>query len=796
VQLVDAGSGAHLWAETYERPFRPEDVFALQDDLAPRIVSTVADVNGVLVRTMSEAFRGRPPDDLSPYEAVLRSFGYFMRVTAEELTAARSALESAVRKDPACADAWAMLAILGAQDHGQGFGLRADCLPIASAAALKAVEAGPANHLAYFSLAQAHFFQRQFEGLRNAAERAVALNPMDGNSIAFMGELLTYAGDRDRGLALAERAKQLNPHHPGWYWYADFFDAYRQGDYRRALGVALKVNLPGHWGSHAAMAAACGQLGDLEAASKARDELLTLRPDFTVTVRPHLAKWFDADLVEHLIEGLRKAGLDVPGYPPGAPAYVPPRPGAGASAASAPAAAPQAAPVAIAVLPFADLSAARDQEYLCEGMADEITHALVRIKGIRVASRTSAARARQDDPGVKAIARALSVGLVLEGSVRTAGSRLRVTAQLTDADSGYQVWSERFDRDAADIFAVQDEIAAGVVDAVKARLDPGAGTIQARPPARNLEAYRSYLKGRFLRLKEDHAGALAAFEDAIRLDPSHAPSWTALAEIQVLSAVFSLVPAREACATARAALARARALEGESADGLHAEGFVAWIERRWPAMDTAWRRAIEMEPTHVQALASFAFGLCCLQRLDDALPLFARAREADPLASFPYMLTGGGLLNCGRHEDARRYLEDALAFEPDDASALYMLGMAQVAGGAASAGIEALQRAVAVSRRGAFFLGTLGWALAVAGRTDEARALLAEMQQRPAGTPTVVSEVWLLCALGRTDEAFEVLERAADELQAMLWNSGLPAFDPLRGDPRWSALMTRLGLRP
>jgi TolB-like protein/protein involved in temperature-dependent protein secretion len=313
VQLVDAVSGAHLWAENYERTFSPEAVFELQDELVPRIVSTVADMNGVLPRSMSEAVRSRTPEELSPYEAVLRSFGYFERVNAEELAAARPGLELAVRSAPAYADAWAMLALLCVQEHAQGFNLQANCLTSGATAARRAVEATPSNHLAYFSLAQALFFQKEFQSFRNAAERAVALNPMDGNSIAFLGELLTYAGDWERGMALAERAKQLNPNHPGWYWYADFYNAYRQGDYRGALNFVLKANLPGHWGTQAAMAAAYGQLGERDAAGKALQALLKLRPDFAATIRKDVEKWWEPDYGEHLIDGLRKAGLEIAG---------------------------------------------------------------------------------------------------------------------------------------------------------------------------------------------------------------------------------------------------------------------------------------------------------------------------------------------------------------------------------------------------------------------------------------------------------------------------------------------------
>jgi TolB-like protein/Tfp pilus assembly protein PilF len=311
VQVVDATTGAHLWAENYEHTFSPEAIFALQDALVPRIVSTVADSNGILARSMSEAVRNRDPEQLSPYEAVLRSFGYMQRVTPEELAAARFALELAVRRAPDYGDAWASLAILAVQDYAQGFKLQADSLTSGLTAAQRAVETAPSSHLAHCSLAQALFFQRELQSFRNAADRAVALNPMDGNSIAFLGELLTYAGEWERGLALSERAKQLNPNYPGWYWYADFYDAYRRGDYRGALGFALKVNLPGQWFSHAATAAAFGQLGERDAAAKAVRDLLRVRPDFAATARADIEKWWEPEYVESVVDGWRKAGLDM-----------------------------------------------------------------------------------------------------------------------------------------------------------------------------------------------------------------------------------------------------------------------------------------------------------------------------------------------------------------------------------------------------------------------------------------------------------------------------------------------------
>ena len=313
VQLVDAVSGAGLWAESYDRSFSQEAIFDLQDDVVPKIVSTVADTHGVLPRTMSEALRQQDPDQLSPYEALLRSFAHFQRVSAEEHAPARAGLERAVERAPGNADCWAMLSLLYKEEYTHGFNLRPDPLGRAFAAARRAVEAAPSNHLAYHALAAVLFFQRDIPAFRSTAERAIALNPMDGFTIAYMGFLTAYAGDWERGCALAERARSLNPHHPGWYWFPALFDAYRKADYRSALNIALKVNMPGFWRTNVALAATYAQLGELEAARKAVRDLLAVKPNFAFVAREEFEKWWDAELAEQLVEGLQKAGLEIAG---------------------------------------------------------------------------------------------------------------------------------------------------------------------------------------------------------------------------------------------------------------------------------------------------------------------------------------------------------------------------------------------------------------------------------------------------------------------------------------------------
>ncbi len=245
VQVVDATSGAHLWAETYNRAFDPAEIFTLQDDLVPRIVSTVADWYGVLPHSMSEAVRSKPIDQLSPYEALLRAFGYYERVTPEEHAVARPILERAVKEAPGHGAAWAMLSMLYGEEHRFEFNVEPDPLGRALLAARRAVETAPSSHVSYLALAQAHYFRKEFEAFRSAAERAVAQNPLDGATVEYLGHLLAFSGNWERGRELGDRARQLNANHPSWYWALPLLDADRAGDYQAARALAPKAPMPG-----------------------------------------------------------------------------------------------------------------------------------------------------------------------------------------------------------------------------------------------------------------------------------------------------------------------------------------------------------------------------------------------------------------------------------------------------------------------------------------------------------------------------------------------------------------------
>lgn len=186
-----------------------------------------------------------------------------------------------------------------------------DPLGPAFAAARRAIEIAPSNNYGYHALASVLFFRQKRQGFQNAAGRAMTLNPMDGFTFAYMGSMFAYSGDWARGCALSQQARNLNPHHPGWYWFPPLYEAYSKRDYRTALDMGLKVNMPGFWRTHFTLAATYGQLGELESAQRAVRELLAIRPNFAATVRTELEKWHYPELVEHLIEGLRKAGMEI-----------------------------------------------------------------------------------------------------------------------------------------------------------------------------------------------------------------------------------------------------------------------------------------------------------------------------------------------------------------------------------------------------------------------------------------------------------------------------------------------------
>jgi tetratricopeptide (TPR) repeat protein len=280
VQLLDAPTGTNLWAESYDRDLSAAAIFAVQDDITDRVVATVADPYGVLVRSMAAAIRDRPFAALTASQLVLRFFAYWHQIRPVEHAALRLALEQRLEHEPAHADAWACLARLYSHEHSHHLNPLPGSPERALAAARRAVEIDPTCQMGWESLADAACLAHDHGTFRSAAERAMSLNPRNTNTVASVAVMFALTGDHDRGTELARRAIDLNPHHPGWYHVPLVFDHFRKQRYEEALQATKRMQMPEFFWSHVMAAAACGRLGRQDEASAALEGLRSLFPDY------------------------------------------------------------------------------------------------------------------------------------------------------------------------------------------------------------------------------------------------------------------------------------------------------------------------------------------------------------------------------------------------------------------------------------------------------------------------------------------------------------------------------------
>ena len=313
-QLVDTQTGAQLWAETYNRDLQTSSIFSVQDDVAARIVATVADSYGVLVHSMRSAMRRKDDADLTPVEWQFQYFAYREQITPAAHAALKSRLERVVERDDRRSDVWACIAQIYVDEYAFGFpGSDATSLDRALAAGRRAVELDRANQFALVALAQVHFFRRDLAAFGPAAERAMALNPLNTDAVGILGLQIVHTREFERGTAIVRRAMELNANHAGWMHFAPLWDHFHKGEYEQALECANRVDVPGLFWPFLVVASACGHLGRRAEAEAAVRDLLALDPEFAAHARANIESWhFASGLMEPLLEGLRKAGLEIP----------------------------------------------------------------------------------------------------------------------------------------------------------------------------------------------------------------------------------------------------------------------------------------------------------------------------------------------------------------------------------------------------------------------------------------------------------------------------------------------------
>ncbi|UCC83740.1 MAG: hypothetical protein JSW46_02060, partial [Gemmatimonadota bacterium] len=485
-------------------------------------------------------------------------------------------------------------------------------------------------------------------------------------------------------------------------------------------------------------------------------------------------------------EGIRRT----PSPEPGAEARIEEREGPAGEAA------PRAS---IAVLPFSDMSPEQDQEFFCDGMAEELLNALTQFPGLRVAARTSSFAFRGKDVGIREIGRELAVATVLEGSVRRSGDRLRVTAQLVNAEDGYHLWSQTYERQLADVFAIQDDISRSIVGRLRPALlgEPEHEAVKA--PTRNMEAYDHYLQGRYYwhrRYKVGLETALSHFQKAIELDPEFALPYTGIADTYEALGVYGYLPPGEARSEARAAAVRALELD----DGLseaHASlgNFHLWFTWEWATAEDEYARAIELNPGNADIRCWYAL-LCGAQgRFGEAFDHAAAAERLDPLSTYVEAISGSLRLFAGEVEGAIRRLEEVLEKEPEQLFAAYILSLIYIAASRHDDAARMAERAVSLSNRSSFHLGVLAGTYARAGRDAEAITVLDELNGRMTSeyvSPSCLAKGYV--ALGEKERGLDLLARAiAEQNPYLYWIHQDPWWDPIRSEPRFRELASRVG---
>ncbi|HEY5618388.1 MAG TPA: protein kinase [Vicinamibacterales bacterium] len=452
----------------------------------------------------------------------------------------------------------------------------------------------------------------------------------------------------------------------------------------------------------------------------------------------------------------------------------------------------------IAVLPFRNVGGDPEQTYFCEGIAEELINALTKIEGLQVASRTSAFRFQGQVHDVREIGTALNVSTILEGSVRMAGRRLRVVAELTNVGDGYHLWSERYERELEDVFAIQDEIVESIVRALRVRLSRSEVPATARRHSTNVSAYQDYLRGLnhwYRRDADSIQRAAYFFEQAVQRDPNYALAHAGVAESYTSLGWYGLRP-DEARTKSRAALSRALALDNTLAEVHAAAGLCnVWFEWDWPGAERALQTAIELEPTHTRAKCWFAFLRMVQGRPGEACTFAREAQALEPVSPYVSAILVHALMLDGRHTEALAEIERARDLAPDSLHVLWSSGAAYVRAGLSDDAVAVLERAATLANRDTYYLGWLGWAYAMARRREPAESTLDELCAR-ARTAYVapVFRAWILGALGRIDEAFDLLEQGYQERSPLLPWLVYPVYDSMRHDARLRDLSRRMKL--
>lgn len=454
----------------------------------------------------------------------------------------------------------------------------------------------------------------------------------------------------------------------------------------------------------------------------------------------------------------------------------------------------------IVVLPFEDLSPQKDQGYFCDGLADELINRLTKIESLKVPARTSAFSFKGKELDIQEIGKQLNVEMVLEGSLRKAGNKLRITVQLVNVSDGYPLWSEKYERDEADIFALQDEISLAIVENLKVKLLGEEKAKIVKRYTENLEAYNLYLQGRYFwnkRTEEGFQKAIEYFKQAIEKDQLYALSYAGLADCYDVLGWYSHLSPYEAFPRAMATAMRALEIDDTLADA-HASlaAFYLWHDWDWEAAEREFKRSINLNPGYATAHHWYADCLTVMDRSNEAIAEMKRAQELDPLSLIISTDVAKEFLYARKYDQAIQQCRKTLELDPNFYRVYKYLGLAYAKKSMFEEAITVFQKAKDLSAGHPAVLGWLGYAYALSGRKREAQKMLNELEKK--STQQYISSIYfstIYIGLGEKDRAFEWLEKAYNERSVwLIYIHRSPIYDSIRSDPRYTALLKKMDL--
>jgi TolB-like protein/Tfp pilus assembly protein PilF len=468
----------------------------------------------------------------------------------------------------------------------------------------------------------------------------------------------------------------------------------------------------------------------------------------------------------------------------------------------------------VAVLPFVDLSPQKDQEYFCDGVAEELINALTHISDLRVVARTSAFAFKGKSLDVREIGNILNVNTVLEGSIRKADQRLRITAQLINVEDGYHIWSERFDREMDDIFAIQDEISTAIVDNLKIVLLASGKEALEKRYCENPAAYNLYLKGLYFESKlnpEAFQKALNYFREAIDLDSGLALAHAGIARVFATMGNFGFSSPKDMFARAKTALNKALELDANLAEAHAQRAFIAhWYEWDWFIADSSYKKMFALNPGYAYGHAWYGWYCVVRRRFDEAAKEIKRAQELDPLMPMFYTFSVGIHGASGKLDESIEEFKKAIELDPNSGLTYFHLGVAYVRKGLLDDAIQAFEKSRELAENSGFFSWAEGGLAIISlakGEKQRAERILKELLEKRKKTyvaSTMVALIW--GALGDLDKAFEFFDQAYEERDPLMLVIPIyihffmdisPAVSHLievRMDPRFKALIKKMKL--